>query len=97
VDRIDKPEKNKKKPDFMIEKKKEIYFFFIEIKSPEALSKCQAEDDFVKLLKQMEGSIDDQLSFGINSPTSIGLLDEGMSFYTSRIKNMLFNIYFDRV
>lgn len=68
-------------------KKKDYYFFFVEIKRPSTQSKYQAEDDYVKLLKEMKGSIDNQLLLGIENPSSLGLLVEGASsicIYTSR-------------
>ncbi|KAI8078601.1 hypothetical protein BDF21DRAFT_341170, partial [Thamnidium elegans] len=58
----DKPDRHKKKPDFMIGTKvkgKEIYFFFVEIKRPGTTSKYQPEDDFVKPMKQMKSSVCD--------------------------------------
>ncbi|KAG0928732.1 hypothetical protein G6F57_013836 [Rhizopus arrhizus] len=64
---IDKPEKNGKKPDYMFGtkiKRREVYFFFVEVKRPEMKSKYQPEDDFTKLMKQMKGSVDDQLCLG---------------------------------
>ncbi|KAL9559132.1 hypothetical protein PS6_000936 [Mucor atramentarius] len=87
---IDKADKYKKKPDIMIGtefKKKDYYFFFVEIKRPSTQSKYQAEDDYVKLLKEMKGSIDNQLLLGIENPSSLGLLVEGafsICIYTSR-------------
>ncbi|KAI8077281.1 uncharacterized protein B0P05DRAFT_597268 [Gilbertella persicaria] len=77
---IDKPCKNKKKPDSMFGtrvRNKEIFFFFIEIKRPEATSKYQLEDDYAKLMKLMKGSLDDQLCLGVKDPLSLGLLVEG--------------------
>ncbi|RCI02561.1 hypothetical protein CU098_011934, partial [Rhizopus stolonifer] len=77
---IDKPCKNKKKPDSMFGtrvRNKEIFFFFIEIKRPEAASKYQLEDDYAKLMKLMKGSLDDQLCLGVKDPLSLGLLVEG--------------------
>ncbi|KAL7313116.1 hypothetical protein PS15m_006900 [Mucor circinelloides] len=79
---IDKADKYKKKPDIMIGtefKKKDYYFFFVEIKRPSTQSKYQAEDDYVKLLKEMKGSIDNQLLLGIENPSSLGLLVEGFT------------------
>jgi hypothetical protein len=87
---MDKPEKNGKKPDFMFGtkvKRREVYFFFVEVKRPEITSKYQPEDDFTKLMKQMKGSVDDQLCLGAKNPTSLGLLIEGMlSFCVSCTK-----------
>ncbi|EPB90256.1 hypothetical protein HMPREF1544_02942 [Mucor circinelloides 1006PhL] len=79
---IDKADKYKKKPDIMIGaefKKKNYHFFFVEIKRPSTQSKYQAEDDYVKLLKEMKGSIDNQLLLGIENPSSLGLLVEGFT------------------
>ncbi|KAI7899592.1 uncharacterized protein BX663DRAFT_576921 [Cokeromyces recurvatus] len=77
---IDKPNKDGKKPDFMIGtkvKSKELYFFFVEVKRPETTSKYQPEDDYAKLMKQMKGSVDEQLCLGVQNPSSLGLLVEG--------------------
>lgn len=65
--RIDKPDQNGKKPDFRIGtkvKSKELYFFLVEVKRPGTTSKYQPEDDYVKLMKQMKGSVDEQLRLG---------------------------------
>ncbi|KAG1054755.1 hypothetical protein G6F46_006305 [Rhizopus delemar] len=64
---IDKPDQNGKKPDFRIGtkvKSKELYFFLVEVKRPGTTSKYQPEDDYVKLMKQMKGSVDEQLRLG---------------------------------
>ncbi|RCH92438.1 hypothetical protein CU097_011328 [Rhizopus azygosporus] len=53
---IDKPGKNCKKPDFMIE-----------VKRPGATSKYQADDDHTKLMKQVKGSVDAQLRLGFKT------------------------------
>lgn len=90
MDRIDKPDQNGKKPDFMIGtkvKSKELYFFFVEVKRPETTSKYQPEDDYAKLMKQLKGSVDEQLRLGVEIPSSLGLLVEGMlSFCVSCTK-----------
>lgn len=70
MDSFDKQTKDGKKPDFMIGtklKKKDLYFFFffIEAKRPDTTSKYQPEDGYTKLLKQMKGSVDDQLCLGV--------------------------------
>ncbi|KAG1176428.1 hypothetical protein G6F36_010956 [Rhizopus arrhizus] len=79
--KIDVAEKNqKKKPDFklgIMDRKREVYFFYIEIKRPEKESKYQEEDDFVKLMKEMKFSVDRQISLGMKNPLSFGLLCEG--------------------
>lgn len=60
--------------------KKNELFFFIEVKRPQVSSRYQVEDDYTKLLKEMKGSIDDQLRVGKEDPLSHGLLAEGMLF-----------------
>ncbi|CAO3606583.1 unnamed protein product [Mucor hiemalis] len=78
---MDKPLKNGKKSDFFIGRKMrshELYFFSVEVKRPDTSSKYQAEDDFTKLMKMMKDSVDEQLRLGIENPTSLGLLVEGM-------------------
>ncbi|KAI8090085.1 uncharacterized protein B0P05DRAFT_584314 [Gilbertella persicaria] len=68
------------KPDFMIgvaQRKNPLYFFFVEVKRPAETSCYQEESDFVKLLKEMKHSINDQLVLGFNDPISYGLLVEG--------------------
>ncbi|CAO3658156.1 unnamed protein product [Rhizopus stolonifer] len=75
-------EKKKKKPDFMLgieDRKREVYYFYIEVKRPNIKSIYQEEKDFVKLLKQMKASIDSQVKLGMKSPKSLGLLCEGFS------------------
>ncbi|KAI9245446.1 hypothetical protein BY458DRAFT_528873, partial [Sporodiniella umbellata] len=77
---IDKPNKDGKRPAFMVGTKfrsKDLYFFFVEVKRPKVLSRNQPEDDFVKLMKQMKRSVDDQLYLGVENPLSLGLLVEG--------------------
>lgn len=79
--RIDKHEKFGKKPDFMIGakvKRREVYFFYVEVKCPGAHSKYQPEDDYTKLMKLMKKSVDDQLYLGLKDLMSLGLLIEGM-------------------
>ncbi|KAG1173167.1 hypothetical protein G6F70_005919 [Rhizopus microsporus] len=76
---IDKPDDSGKKPDFMIgsrPKKKEFYFFFVEIKRSDITSKHRAEDEFTKILKQMKDSADKALCLGVKGPVSLGLLVE---------------------
>jgi len=74
-------EKKKKKPDFMLgitdRKREAYYYFYVEVKRPDAKSIYQEEDDYVKLLKQMKGSIDNQAYLGMANPVSLGLLCEG--------------------
>lgn len=90
MDRSDKPTKDRKKPDFMVGtklKKKDLYFFFIEVKRPDTTSKYQPENDYTKLMKHMKGSVDEQLCLGVQNPLSLGILVEGMlSFYMSCTK-----------
>lgn len=81
MNRIDKPDSNRMKPDFMIGAKlrrQDVYFFYVEVKRPDTSSKYQLENDFTKLLKQMKFSLDSQLHLGISNPTSLGLLVEGI-------------------
>lgn len=47
------------------------------MKRPDTTSKYQSEDDFTKLMKQMKGSVDEQLCLGVQNPLSLGLLVEG--------------------
>ncbi|KAI8090455.1 hypothetical protein BDF21DRAFT_333601 [Thamnidium elegans] len=100
---IDKPESNNMKPDFMIGAKvrtKEVYFFFIEVKRPEATSKYQPEDDYTKLMKEMKCSVDTQLRLGVLNPTSLGVLVEGFKCTLFQMKLVSDGIYmpvaFDR-
>lgn len=77
---IDKADHDGKKPDIMIgteSKEKDVYFFYVEIKRPNTSSRYQVEDDSVKLMKEMKGSIDSQLRLGIKNPSSLGILVEG--------------------
>lgn len=79
--RIDGSEKKQaKKPDFIFEiqdRKRELYYFYIEMKRPGSKSVYQEEDDFTKLLKHLKKSIDDQAMLGMKTPESFGLLCEG--------------------
>ncbi|ORE18491.1 hypothetical protein BCV71DRAFT_179465, partial [Rhizopus microsporus] len=80
---IDKPDDSGKKPDFMIgsrPKKKEFYFFFVEIKRSDITSKHRAEDEFTKILKQMKDSADKALCLGVKGPVSLGLLFKSTVF-----------------
>ncbi|KAG1462476.1 hypothetical protein G6F46_001392 [Rhizopus delemar] len=78
---IDGSEKKQaKKPDFIFEiqdRKRELYYFYIEMKRPGSKSVYQEEDDFTKLLKHLKKSIDDQAMLGMKTPESFGLLCEG--------------------
>jgi len=72
--------KKRKKPDFMLgikDRKRELYYFYVEVKRPKVKSIYQEEDDYAKLLKQLKGSIDNQLKLGMKDPKSFGLLCEG--------------------
>ena len=95
--RIDKPDDSGKKPDFMIgsrPKKKEFYFFFVEIKRSDITSKHRAEDEFTKILKQMKDSADKALCLGVKGPVSLGLLVEDIFWICilcTRKKNLLPN------
>jgi hypothetical protein len=69
----------RRKPGFQLgikDRKREIYFFYIEIKHPEKESKHHEEDDFVKFVKMMKLSVDRQISLGMKSPVSFGFLCE---------------------
>lgn len=59
-------------------KKREVYFFYVEVKRPNKPSKYQVEDDYCKLLKQLKNSFDIQITIGIQEPSAMGLLCEGM-------------------
>lgn len=79
ADKIDKPAKNENKPGFMIGtkiKNKEFYFF-VEVKRANTARKYQSEDEYTKLMKQMNESVEDQLYLGLKIPTSLSLLIEG--------------------
>ncbi|KAI9478527.1 MAG: hypothetical protein EXX96DRAFT_484329, partial [Benjaminiella poitrasii] len=88
---IDGSEKNKsKKPDFMLnikDKKRDLYFFYVELKRPVCKSIYREENDFVKLLKLMKASVDDQVAVGMANPMSLGLQCEGFkcSLYQMRL------------
>ncbi|CEP12306.1 hypothetical protein [Parasitella parasitica] len=57
-------------------KNKSLFIFFVEVKRPGQTSKYQAEDDYVKLTKEMKDSLDEQIELGFDSPFSFGLLVE---------------------
>lgn len=61
----------------IMDRKRDIYNFFVEVKRPDAKSIYQEEDDYVKLMKQMKGSIDNQAYLEMANPVSLGLLCEG--------------------
>lgn len=65
------------KPGYMKNGKKSLYAFFVEVKRPGQSSRYQAEDDFVKLLKQMKDIMNKQIDIGFTKPFSFGLLVEG--------------------
>jgi hypothetical protein len=70
------------KPDFSLgfkNKKRELYFFFVEAKRPGQHCSAQPEDDFSKLMKQMKASINQQVILGVHNPLSFGLLSVGYS------------------
>ncbi|KAG1294133.1 hypothetical protein G6F60_006049 [Rhizopus arrhizus] len=72
----------KKRPDFMLgieDRKRELYYFYIELKRPDCDSKYQKEDDFCKLMKQMKTSVDRQIKLKMANPISFGLLCEGFN------------------
>ncbi|RCH80841.1 hypothetical protein CU098_005693, partial [Rhizopus stolonifer] len=72
-------EKKKKSPDFMLgieDRKREVYYFYIEVKRPNIRSIYQEEEDSVKLLKQMKSSIDNQVKLGMKISKSLDLLCE---------------------
>ncbi|KAG1358321.1 hypothetical protein G6F62_000803 [Rhizopus arrhizus] len=78
MDGHEKQEKNR--PDFMLgieDRKRELYYFYIELKRPDCDSKYQKEDDFCKLMKQMKISVDRQIKLKMANPISFGLLCEG--------------------
>ncbi|KAL9546340.1 hypothetical protein PS6_007716 [Mucor atramentarius] len=78
---IDSPDKNDKKPHFMLgcrNQKKDILVFFVAIKRPDVESKYQEEDDFTKLSKQTRCFIDVQIRANLETPVSYALLCEGM-------------------
>lgn len=59
-------------------KRKEVWFFFVEVKRPNVTNHYQEEGNFTKLMKQVKSSIDEQLHLGAEGPISLGLLVEGM-------------------
>lgn len=95
-DWIEKPKNDKKKPDIMIgaeQKKKSHYFFFVEIKKPSIYSNHQIEDSSIKLMREMKGSIDNQLKLGIKNPSSLGLLVEGFHCTLFRTTLLVDGVY----
>ncbi|KAG0931592.1 hypothetical protein G6F57_009323 [Rhizopus arrhizus] len=81
---IDGVEGNKKKPDFMLgikNRKRTMFFFFVEVKRPDITSNHQEENDYVKLLKQLKSSIDEQLKIKMKAPVAYGLLCEEEGIY----------------
>lgn len=58
-------------------KKKNHYFFHVEIGSPSANSVYKVENDYMEVMKVMKESINNQLRIGIDNPSSLGLLIEG--------------------
>ncbi|KAI8985053.1 hypothetical protein BDB01DRAFT_721676, partial [Pilobolus umbonatus] len=60
----------------------------IVLKRPGQISIYQQESEYVKIMKEMKGSIDEQIDFGVDKPTSFGLLVEGYkcSLYMMEIK-----------
>lgn len=80
INRIDGVEGNGKRPDFMLgikSRKRVIFFFFVEVKRPDTTSNYQEESDYVKLLKQLKNSTDEQLKINMKTPVAYGLLCEG--------------------
>ena len=70
----------RQKPDVMIgvvDRKRELYFFYVEVKRPSTSSIYQEENDHVKLLKHLKYSIDKQIDAKIKDPVSYGLLCQG--------------------
>ena len=59
------------------DRKRDIYFFYTEIKRPNTSSNYQEENNYVKLLKHLTNSIDKQVDARIEGPVSYGLLCEG--------------------
>lgn len=59
------------------DRKRELYFFYVELKRPERQSIYQKEDDFCKLLKQIKVPVDKQVKLKLASPASCGLFCEG--------------------
>ncbi|PHZ13449.1 uncharacterized protein RHIMIDRAFT_279396 [Rhizopus microsporus ATCC 52813] len=57
-------------------KRKPRYAFFVEAKGPNKTSIYQADDDYVRLMKQMKTSIGIQVDMGFQNPKSLGLLVE---------------------
>lgn len=65
---------------YMKHKKKSLFAFFVKVKRPGQTSKYQAEDDYVKLMKEMKDGLDKQINLGFDSPFSFGLLAESMYY-----------------
>ncbi|KAI8356593.1 hypothetical protein EDC96DRAFT_484054 [Choanephora cucurbitarum] len=85
------------KPDMLFgakRKRKDFFFFFVEIKRPGQTSKYQPEDDLTKLLKQMKHSVDEQLFLGVKAPKSLGLLVEGFDCFLYQMIVLEDGIYF---
>ncbi|CAO3694310.1 unnamed protein product [Rhizopus microsporus] len=81
--RMDGAEQNGRMPDLKLDYKfkgKPHFAFFVEVKRPGQTSLYQDEGDFVKLLKVMKESINDQIDLGFEDPASLGLLDINVSF-----------------
>ncbi|ORE03961.1 hypothetical protein BCV72DRAFT_295485 [Rhizopus microsporus var. microsporus] len=79
---IDESEKKKtKKPDFMLgieDRKRDAYFFYVKLKIPACKNIYQEENDYVKSLKLMKISLNDQATIRIKNPKSLGPLCEGI-------------------
>lgn len=80
---VDGAEENGLIPDWKLGYKvqrRQLFTFFAEVKRPNTSSKYQAESDYVKILKEMKGSIDLQIHLGVANPASFGLLVEAIGF-----------------
>lgn len=67
-------EKKTTKPGFMLgieDRKRDAYFFYVDLKTPACKSVYQEENDYVKLLKCMKVYLDDQAAIGIRNPESL--------------------------
>lgn len=54
-----------------------LTFFYVKLKWPAYKSVYQEANDYVKLLKLMKVSLDDQAAVEIRNPESLGLLCQG--------------------
>ncbi|KAI9480419.1 MAG: hypothetical protein EXX96DRAFT_617388 [Benjaminiella poitrasii] len=84
-----------KKPDYLLgieNRRRELYFVYVELNRTACNNNNQEENDIVKLSKLMKASVDDQEAVEMENPISLRLMCEGFTCNLNKMRHMPSNL-----